>query len=294
MNLLRNLVIVAVLALYGISVQAQVYEALSYNFNGTPSQGVKIKTNLPFTNGSQMMTLNIEGYSYGVSANIGLSLSYYIYGGGFVHPNISSYGAYAPDVYLSSEGGKVVIFIDDKVYYQRFHVRAFAQGMQETASWFDGWTVVDQAVSGSPTVKLAYKTKMPGQLLAGDIIASGNVGIGTNTPAEKLSVNGNIRAKEIKVEAANWPDYVFEKDYQMPSLTETEAFINEHKHLPGMPNKDQVAAEGISLGEMNRKLLEKVEELTLLLIEKEKEISLLKIQMTKFSREMRQIKSKIK
>jgi len=104
---------------------------------------------------------------------------------------------------------------------------------------------------------------------------SGNVGIGTATPSEKLSVNGNIRAKEINVETANWPDYVFDDDYQMPSLIETEAFIKQHKHLPGMPNKEQVAAEGISLGEMNRKLLEKVEELTLMLIqEQQKRIGL--------------------
>ena len=100
----------------------------------------------------------------------------------------------------------------------------------------------------------------------------GNVGIGTATPSEKLSVNGNIRAKEIKVETANWPDYVFAKDYQLQPLTEVEAFINKNQHLPGLPNKEAVAAEGVNLGEMNRKLLEKVEELTLHIIRLEKEL----------------------
>jgi len=96
---------------------------------------------------------------------------------------------------------------------------------------------------------------------------NGNVGIGTATPKETLSVNGTIRSKEIKVEAANWPDYVFDETYKIPSLSDTETYIKEHRHLPGMPNKNQVEKEGVSLGEMNRKLLEKVEELTLHQIE---------------------------
>jgi len=111
-------------------------------------------------------------------------------------------------------------------------------------------------------------------------LPTGDIGIGTRTPREKLSVNGNIRAKEIKVETANWPDYVFDETYKMPSLTETETYIKEHRHLPGMPNKNQVAEEGVSLGEMNRKLLEKVEELTLHLIEKEKTINQLSDRLT--------------
>jgi len=103
------------------------------------------------------------------------------------------------------------------------------------------------------------------------IITNGNVGIGTATPDDKLSVNGNIRAKEIKVETANWPDYVFEENYQLLSLPELENYIKTNKHLPGMPDQVQVKEEGVSLGEMNRKLLEKVEELTLIVIELKKE-----------------------
>jgi hypothetical protein len=103
------------------------------------------------------------------------------------------------------------------------------------------------------------------------INSAGNVGIGTGTPAEKLSVKGKIRAQEIKVEAANWPDYVFAKDYQLPSLTETENHIKEKGHLPGIPSAEEVKANGVELGEMNAKLLKKIEELTLYLIEIKKE-----------------------
>jgi len=98
----------------------------------------------------------------------------------------------------------------------------------------------------------------------------GNVGIGTVTPREKLSVNGKIRAHEIKVETLNWPDYVFAKEYQLPSLQETEKYIQDKGHLPGIPSASDVKANGIDLGEMNAKLLQKIEELTLHLIELEK------------------------
>lgn len=114
-----------------------------------------------------------------------------------------------------------------------------------------------------------------------DLITTGNVGIGINTPAEKLSVNGNIRAKEVKVETADWPDYVFEKDYKMPSLRDLELYISVNKHLPDLPAAKEIEATGIELGEMNRKLLQKIEELTLYVIEQGKEISELKKQIGK-------------
>lgn len=101
-----------------------------------------------------------------------------------------------------------------------------------------------------------------------------NVGIGNHFPVsgEKLAVNGKIRAHEIKVETSNWPDYVFAKDYLLPSLQETEKHIKEKGHLPGIPSAEEVKANGIDLGEMNAKLLQKIEELTLHLIEKDKQL----------------------
>ena len=103
-----------------------------------------------------------------------------------------------------------------------------------------------------------------------NFLPNGDVGIGTATPKEKLSVNGKIRAKEIKVELANWPDYVFEEGYQKLSLSEIEQFIKQNKHLPGVPTARQVEQEGVELGEMNKVLLKKIEELTLLLIDQNK------------------------
>lgn len=105
--------------------------------------------------------------------------------------------------------------------------------------------------------------------------ASGNVGIGTNSPTDKLSVNGKIRAQEIKVEATNWPDFVFGENYRLIPLSEIEQFIKSNRHLPGVPKAVEVEEEGVALGEMNRILLQKIEELTLHIIEQDKRIKLL-------------------
>jgi hypothetical protein len=100
----------------------------------------------------------------------------------------------------------------------------------------------------------------------------GNVGIGTMTPTDRLSVNGNIRAKEIKVENLNWPDYVFEKGYVLKTLVQLESYINRHHHLPELPSAAEVAANGQNLGEINGLLVRNLEEVTLHLIEKNKQI----------------------
>jgi hypothetical protein len=122
------------------------------------------------------------------------------------------------------------------------------------------------------------------------ISGRGDMGIGTSdTKGYKLAVNGNIRAKEVKVEAANWPDFVFSKDYVLPTLTETEKHIREKGHLPGIPSASEVEKNGIELGDMNKKLLQKIEELTLYLIEMKKEND---AQIKKLQSEIESLKSK--
>ncbi len=110
--------------LAGLSTRAQVRfdsTILVYASNGTPVNGIKIRTNLPFTNASQMPTLILEGYCYGangnVSATIGITLNYYIYSGVFYNYRASSFGSYTPLIKLANENNKVVIFIDSKDYF---------------------------------------------------------------------------------------------------------------------------------------------------------------------------------
>lgn len=104
------------------------------------------------------------------------------------------------------------------------------------------------------------------------IFDNGNVGIGTINPQDKLAVNGNIHAREIKVDVNGWPDYVFRPNYDLASLEEVKAYIEKHQHLPEMPSEKEIAEKGLSLGEMNKLLTKKVEELTLYLIEKDNQL----------------------
>ena len=104
---------------------------------------------------------------------------------------------------------------------------------------------------------------------------NGSLGIGTTNPnGWKLAVNGKIRAKEIKVET-NWADYVFEDEYNLPTLQEVEKHIQEKGHLKNIPSAKEVEKNGVELGEMNKLLLEKIEELTLYTIAQEKRIQAL-------------------
>ena len=99
---------------------------------------------------------------------------------------------------------------------------------------------------------------------------SGNVGIGTTSPDAKLTVNGTVHSREVKVDVNIAPDYVFEKDYKLKTLAEVQKYIAENKHLPEIPSAKVMEQNGVDLSNMNMQLLKKVEELTLYLIEKDK------------------------
>jgi hypothetical protein len=104
--------------------------------------------------------------------------------------------------------------------------------------------------------------------------ANSKVCIGTTSSTDgtdvySLSVNGNVRAKRVKV-YNTWADYVFEEDYKLPNLTEVEQYIKQAGHLMDIPSAAEVEAKGIDLGDMNRLLLQKIEELTLYMIEQNK------------------------
>jgi hypothetical protein len=111
--------------------------------------------------------------------------------------------------------------------------------------------------------------------------ATGNVGIGTeNFGTYKLAVNGNIRSKEIVVETG-WADYVFDKSYKLPSLAEVEKFIRQNGHLPNIPSAKEVEEKGLPVGDTQKRMMEKIEELTLYIIQQQKEIDALKKAVSK-------------
>ncbi|WP_347053607.1 hypothetical protein [Flavobacterium olei] len=102
------------------------------------------------------------------------------------------------------------------------------------------------------------------------ILGNGNVGIGILNPKNKLDVKGTMHAQEVKVDMIGWSDFVFKKDHKLPTLEEIEKHIAEKGHLENIPSEEEVLKNGINLGEMNVKLLQKIEELTLYMIEQQK------------------------
>ncbi len=106
------------------------------------------------------------------------------------------------------------------------------------------------------------------------------VAIGGVVPAAsgyKLTVTGKIIAEELKVKlSGSWPDYVFENKYKLQSLPELEQFIQSNKHLPNIPSASEIEKNGMEVGDMQKKMMEKIEELTLYVIDLQKQIEVLK------------------
>lgn len=102
-------------------------------------------------------------------------------------------------------------------------------------------------------------------------LMNGNMGIGVSHPSYPLEVNGTIRAKEVKIESTGWADFVFKPEYKLPTLSEVENHILEYGYLPNIPSESKANKEGVNVGEMQVKLLQKIEELTLYVIDLKKE-----------------------
>lgn len=105
---------------------------------------------------------------------------------------------------------------------------------------------------------------------SGGMYYDGNIGIGTGDSLslnERLMVNGRIKAHELILENTGWADFVFADDYDLRSLSDLEAFIESNGHLPDIPSAETVQQAGTAIGELQPKLLQKIEELTLYLLQ---------------------------
>ncbi len=133
-------------------------------------------------------------------------------------------------------------------------------------------TLIMTGLQGTGDIK--FITRPSGYQARMIIKSDGKIGIGTTTPEALLTVAGNIKSQEVKVtvDAGQGPDYVFEEDYHLRSLEETEEYIKANKHLPEIPSAKVMESEGLNLKEMNLMLLQKVEELTLHLIDLNKRV----------------------
>jgi hypothetical protein len=123
------------------------------------------------------------------------------------------------------------------------------------------------------TVKASdNSTRILGNLVIGDQVTTA----GSVSYSDRLSIDGTMVCKGARVTMKGWHDYVFEPDYQLPTLKEVASYIEAEGHLPGIPSEAEVLAEGVELGEMQGLLLKKIEELTLYVIELENQVNQLK------------------
>ena len=156
-------------------------------------------------------------------------------------------------------------------------------------NWYTASSRIQQTIDVTP---MAFVEFNPPGLLFGMALgtanqsrfyinSAGQVGIGTTDFGSfKLTVEGKIGAREVRVTSASpWPDYVFNKKYELKNLYSLESYIRQNNHLPNIPSAQEVNDNGIELGKMNAKLLEKIEELTLYIIDLNKKIDNLEKQV---------------
>lgn len=135
-------------------------------------------------------------------------------------------------------------------------------------------------INNTSTGKTVLMVQANGQTIlnTNGINTSNDVFVITNDPANinttntnfKIKASGEVYARYMKVSVNNFPDYVFGKDYVLPSLKEVEAYYKANKHLSGIPSAAEVEKEGMDVAEMNKLLVKKIEELTIYVVEQNK------------------------
>ncbi|MFZ1798849.1 MAG: hypothetical protein WAU24_03210 [Chitinophagaceae bacterium] len=231
---------------------------------------------------------------YGSAASTG-STSYGVYGSASSNSSSSAYGVYG---YASGSGTNFAGYFSGRGYFSgnlglgtatpdvKLHIIGGTDASPASGGYLVTGSITASNIAIDDNEIMARNNGLTSTLFlnnnGGDLVmctSSGNVMIGTTTPAAGyiLSVDGKIMSEELKVQlSGDWPDYVFHDNYKLPSLQNLETSIKINKRLPGMPSADEVKKDGIIVGQMQTKMMEKIEELTLYIISLQKQIDELK------------------
>jgi hypothetical protein len=248
------------------------YSAKIYTFRSFATNEYYGFTNDYDGNGAQLSIISKNDY---VSGNIG-----FYTGSGQRSMSISSQGNVGIGTSIPSNKLVVNVTNDDRVVLNQTSLNNY--GYEWAYNGQREWDLYS-----SPNNYLQFYNQNLGAILTMQT-NSGNVGIGTTNPSEKLSVNGNIRSRKVIVTQNGWADYVFNDGYRLRPLTQVESYIKENKHLPEIPTAKEVEKNGVDLGETQALLLKKIEELTLYMIEMKKESEKAKIQLQKENSALKQ------
>lgn len=213
----------------------------------------------------------------GVGGDPGIfSSTFNVYGSAYIQDKLSI-NAPSALIYPLSVGGtdETVLIRGTDPYIQMEHdgedvgyLRATGEDLQLALN------------AGNDDGKLVLRTNGVNRMYIND---NGDIVMGNTTVAPKsgykLSVDGKVVCEELLVQLSPWPDYVFNADYKLKPLAEVEQFIADNNHLPGVPAACDVEEEGLNVGEMQKIMMEKIEELTLYVIELQKQNESLKAEI---------------
>lgn len=222
---------------------------LAINYGGDFTGGTLIGSNTYFTE-------NTNGNSYIQFGKVGI---------GTVSPaykfDVSGNGRFTNGIYINDGA---VLGVVSSAGYSWANNTMLQKGYDATRGDY-----IELLVPGGAPGQALYPANITMQ-------ANGYVGIGTHHPDQNLTVNGMIHASGVKVDTnIPVPDYVFDANYKVMPISKLKLFVKDNHHLPEIPDAAEQKKEGVDLGEMNNKLLKKVEELTLYLFEQDKKIKAL-------------------
>jgi hypothetical protein len=207
--------------------------------------------------------ISVYGTNVGIGTNAPVSTLQVVSGASQTNATFGTAANGAFDILALNGGTAAFVDLGSNVFYNG------NWNLRSTSS--DGWMLAlnTGAASGWGVYHAASGSNPVGLTNYLYITPAGYVGIGTTYPPYLLSVKGTVGAEEFIVTNTGWSDYVFRPGYRLRPLSEVGAYIRANHHLPDIPSEAEVKEKGVSVGDMQSKLLAKVEELTLHMIQAE-------------------------